>query len=80
MKAGMGSPTIQHLEQVEFTAMMPVIAHAGAVFGDQQKAMHWLSTPLEILQCHTPFEVLRMGGGIARIETILTRIEHNIPS
>ena len=76
----MGNPAIHHLEQVEFTAMMPVIAHAGAVFGDQQKAMHWLSTPLEILQGRTPMEVLRIAGGIARIETILARIEHNIPS
>jgi uncharacterized protein (DUF2384 family) len=76
----MGSPTIQHLEHVEFMAMLPVIAHAGAVFGDQQKAVDWLSTPLEILQGRTPMEVLRMAGGVSRIETILTRIEHNIPS
>ena len=76
----MGSPTIRHLEQAEFTAIMPVIAHAGAVFGDQEKAMHWLRSPLGILEGRTPMEVLRMAGGIARIETILTRIEHNIPS
>lgn len=76
----MGNPSIQRLEPVDFTAIVPVIAHAVGVFGDEHKATHWLSTPLPILQGHTPTEVLQMAGGIARIETILTRIEHNISS
>lgn len=67
----MGSPSIRRLEPVDFTAIVPVIAHAVSL-GDEHKA-HWLSTP-------TPTEVLQMAGGVARIETVLTRIEHNIPS
>jgi putative toxin-antitoxin system antitoxin component (TIGR02293 family) len=76
----MGNPSIQHLAHVDLTVIVPVIAHAVAVFGDEHKASHWLSTPLPILAGHTPTEILQTPGGVARIETILTRIEHNIPS
>jgi putative toxin-antitoxin system antitoxin component (TIGR02293 family) len=75
-----GNPSIQHLVQVDFNAIVPVIAHAVAVFGDEHKATHWLSTALPILDGRTPTEVLQTPGGAARIETILTRIEHSIPS
>jgi putative toxin-antitoxin system antitoxin component (TIGR02293 family) len=74
----MGS--IQRLQPADFAAIVPVIAHAVAVFGDEHKASHWLATPLSILEGLTPTEVLQTPGGVARIETILTRIEHNIPS
>jgi putative toxin-antitoxin system antitoxin component (TIGR02293 family) len=57
-----------------------VIAHAVAVFGDEQKATHWLSTPLAILENRTPTELLSSDEGIELVERTLTRIEHNIPS
>jgi putative toxin-antitoxin system antitoxin component (TIGR02293 family) len=57
-----------------------VIAHAVAVFGDEQKATHWLSTPLAILENRTPTELLASEEGIEIVERTLTRIEHNIPS
>jgi putative toxin-antitoxin system antitoxin component (TIGR02293 family) len=60
--------------------LVPVIAHAVAVFGDEQKATHWLSTPLEILGNRTPAELLASNEGLALVEQTLTRIEHNIPS
>ena len=60
--------------------MVPVIAHAVAVFGDEQKATHWLSTPLAILENRTPTELLATEEGIDLVERTLTRIEHNIPS
>jgi putative toxin-antitoxin system antitoxin component (TIGR02293 family) len=60
--------------------LVPVIAHAVAAFGDEHKATHWLSTPLSMLDDKTPAEVLQTRDGIARIEQILIRIEHNIPS
>lgn len=60
--------------------MVPVIAHAVAVFGDEQKATHWLSTPLAILENRTPTELLASEEGIELVERTLTRIEHNIPS
>ena len=61
-------------------SLVPVIAHAVAVFGDEQKATHWLSTPLEILGNHTPAELMVNAEGIALVERTLSRIEHNIPS
>jgi putative toxin-antitoxin system antitoxin component (TIGR02293 family) len=60
--------------------LVPVIAHAVAVFGDEQKATHWLSAPLGILGDHTPVELMASAEGIALVERTLTRIEHNIPS
>ena len=60
--------------------LVPVIAHAVAVFGDEQKATHWLSTPLAILGNRIPAELLASNEGIALVERTLTRIEHNIPS
>ena len=60
--------------------LIPVIAHAVAVFGDEQKATHWLSTPLAILENRAPAELLASDEGIELVERTLTRIEHNIPS
>jgi putative toxin-antitoxin system antitoxin component (TIGR02293 family) len=60
--------------------LVPVIAHAVAVFGDEQKATHWLSTPLAILEDRTPAELLVSDEGIELVERTLSRIEHNIPS
>jgi putative toxin-antitoxin system antitoxin component (TIGR02293 family) len=57
-----------------------VIAHAVAVFGDEQKATHWLSTPLALLGNRTPAELLASNEGLVLVEQTLTRIEHNIPS
>jgi putative toxin-antitoxin system antitoxin component (TIGR02293 family) len=57
-----------------------VIAHAVAVFGDEQKATHWLSTPLALLGNRPPAELLASNEGLALVEQTLTRIEHNIPS
>jgi putative toxin-antitoxin system antitoxin component (TIGR02293 family) len=56
--------------------LVPVIAHAVAVFGDEQRATHWLSTPLAILGNRTPAELLATNEGIALVERTLTRIEH----
>jgi len=61
-------------------AIVPVIAHAVAVFGDEHKASHWLETPLPLLDNRSPSQILVGEGGIDLVEQILTRIEHNIPS
>ena len=60
--------------------IVPIVAHAVGVFGDEQKASHWLSTPLVILGDLSPAQVLAREGGTETIDRILTRIEHNIPS
>lgn len=60
--------------------LVPVIAHAIAVFGDERKATHWLSTPLPIFGNRAPQDMLDSEEGLAAVEQTLTRIEHNIPS
>ena len=60
--------------------LVPVIAHAVAVFGDEQKATHWLSTPLAILENRPPTDLLASEEGIEIVERTLTRIEYSIPS
>ena len=65
-------PDISHLA--------PVIAHAIAVFGDEEKAMHWLTTSLPFFNCRAPRELLSNEESLASVEQTLTRIEHNIPS
>jgi len=60
--------------------IVPVIAHAVAVFGDEHKASHWLSTPLPLFDNRPPSALLDSEEGIALVEQTLTRIEHNIPS
>ena len=58
--------------------IVPVIAHAVAVFGDEHKATHWLSTPLPLLDDRAPSMLLDSEEGIQKVEEVLTRIEHNI--
>jgi putative toxin-antitoxin system antitoxin component (TIGR02293 family) len=62
------------------TRLVPVIAHAVAVFGDEHKATHWLSSPLALFGNRTPAELLATAEGADLVERTLTRIEHNIPS
>jgi putative toxin-antitoxin system antitoxin component (TIGR02293 family) len=58
--------------------IVPVIAHAITVFGDEHKASHWLSTPLPLFDNQAPSELLETEGGVKLVERTLTRIEHNI--
>ncbi len=60
--------------------LVPVIAHAIAVFGDDRKAAHWFETPLPLFDNRTPSDLLETEEGAALVEQTLTRIEHNIPS
>ena len=60
--------------------ILPVVAHAVAVFGDENRASQWLATPLPLLGDRSPSQLLEDQVGIELVEQILTRIEHNIPS
>ena len=58
----------------------PIIAHAVAVFGDEGKAAHWLTSSLPLLGNQSPVAILTSEAGRKLVEQNLTRIEHNIPS
>jgi len=64
----------------DMNRVVPIAAHAVAVFGNEQKASHWLSTPLALLGNLSPVQSLARGGADELIDQILTRIEYNIPS
>ena len=81
LKQGETAKPDAHSERrrADISGIVPTVAHAVAVFGDERKASHWLSTRLPVLDNRSPSEVLEQGG-IEAVERILTRIEHNIPS
>ena len=58
--------------------IVPVVAHAVAVFGNEHKAAHWFSTPLSIFSNQTPSEILELDDGVKLVDDVLTRIEHNV--
>ena len=58
--------------------IVPVVAHAIVVFGDEHKASHWVSTPLPLFNGRAPSELLETEEGIQLVEQTLTRIEHNV--
>jgi len=60
--------------------LVPVIAHAIVVFGDDRKAAHWMATRLPLFADRAPQELLETDEGLALVEQTLTRIEHNLPS
>ncbi len=60
--------------------IVPLVAHALSVFGDEAKATHWLRSPLALLNGHSPLETLNEPEGAAQVDAILTRIEHNVHS
>lgn len=64
--------------QLPLLRIVPVVAHAVAVFGDEHKASHWLSTPLAYLDGRAPSELLGSEEGLRLVEQTLTRIEHNV--
>ncbi len=65
---------------LQMDRLVPLIARVVAIFGDETKASHWLSTPLPLLDGRSPMQVLEHPEGVEQIEAILTRIEHNVPS
>jgi RNA polymerase sigma-70 factor, ECF subfamily len=71
---GVASPVL-NVERI-----LPVIAHAVAVFGDEKRASHWLSTPLRLFGDRSPSQLLEGQEGTELVEQVLTRIEYNIPS
>jgi RNA polymerase sigma-70 factor, ECF subfamily len=75
-----GETTAVASTALEMGRIMPVIAHAVAVFGDENKASHWLATPLPLFGDRSPSKLLEGQEGTELVEQVLTRIEHNIPS
>jgi len=48
------------------------------LFGDEQKVIRWLATPLSELNNRTPEEVLREAPGGDEVAVILDRMEYGV--
>jgi RNA polymerase sigma-70 factor (ECF subfamily) len=80
VRRGPGEITIGASFPQDVKRILPVIAHAVGVFGDEKKASHWLATPLPLFGDRSPSQLLEGQEGTELVEQVLTRIEHNIPS
>ena len=55
-----------------------LIARATALFGTQEKATRWITTPLAALGEETPLSKLRTGVGVDRVKEILAAIQYGV--
>ena len=55
-----------------------IAAQAEQVFGERAKAVRWLQQPLTVFGGKTPFDKIATEAGAARVEDVLTAIEHGV--
>jgi putative toxin-antitoxin system antitoxin component (TIGR02293 family) len=55
-----------------------VLARASVLFGDEEKALLWLRSPLPALGGRLPWDYLDTDIGVERIEDLLGRIAHGV--
>ena len=58
--------------------LMSMSVHAGEVFANQEKAIHWLRSPNPSLEGKTPLEAAQTDKGYQDVEDVLVRIEHGV--
>jgi putative toxin-antitoxin system antitoxin component (TIGR02293 family) len=76
----MGS-TQRNSEVTEFpppARLMSMSVHAGEVFANREKAIHWLRSPNSSLNGKTPLESAQTDKGYQDAEDVLVRIEHGV--
>lgn len=55
-----------------------ITARAIEVFGNREKALRWLRTPVRSLDDQTPLSLLDTSEGVGRVQDTLGRIEHGV--
>jgi putative toxin-antitoxin system antitoxin component (TIGR02293 family) len=58
--------------------LMTLSVHAGEVFANREKALHWLQSPNPSLEGKTPLESAQTEQGHQAVEDILGRIEYGV--
>jgi putative toxin-antitoxin system antitoxin component (TIGR02293 family) len=58
--------------------LMSISVHAGEVFANQEKAIHWLRSPNPSLEGKTPPEAAQTDQGYQEVEDVLVRIEQGV--
>jgi hypothetical protein len=59
-------------------AIVDVTARAIEVFGNREKALRWLKTPVRSLGDRTPISLLNSPDGITQVQDTLGQVEHGI--
>ncbi len=59
-------------------AVESVTERATEVFGEREKALRWLGTPVRALEFATPISLLAGSKGTADVLAVLGRIEHGV--
>ena len=74
-----GTPlNMETVESMPSLRLISVSARAGEIFANQEKALHWLSSPNPSLEGLTPLEAAGTDKGYQEVEDILTRLEHGV--
>jgi putative toxin-antitoxin system antitoxin component (TIGR02293 family) len=75
-------PTTQsNSETTEFpppARLMSISVHAGEIFANQEKALHWLRSPNPSLEGESQLGAAQTDQGYRDVEDLLIRIEHGI--
>jgi putative toxin-antitoxin system antitoxin component (TIGR02293 family) len=71
--------TVSEVEEFPPPArLMTLAVHAGEVFANREKALHWLQSPNPSLEGKTPLEAAQTEQGYYAVEDILGRIEYGV--
>lgn len=55
-----------------------ILAEATSIFGTRRKAVEWLNTPIRALGGGTPQAHLQSELGAARVQDVLTAVDHGV--
>jgi Protein of unknown function (DUF2384) len=58
--------------------LMSISAHAGEVFANQERAIHWLRSPNPSLGGKTPLQAAQIDKGYRDVDDVLVRIEQGV--
>jgi uncharacterized protein (DUF2384 family) len=64
--------------KTEAKSIVEVTARAMEVFGNREKALRWLNSPVRSLGDRTPLSLLYTPEGAARVEDTLGQVEHGV--
>ena len=68
----------EEIKQLVGAMTADVLARAIEVFGEREKALRWLRTPVRSLGDKTPISLLHSPEGLSRVQDTLGQIEHGV--
>lgn len=71
-------PTISSRRTDDHAVAQSAEQRAQEVFGDKDKALRWMGTPVRALNYATPISLLGSKEGAKAVLDVLTRVEHGV--